>query len=433
MASRYLCIAGIGAVFILILCMCLVSLYIYRVNGLSYIQSDGTGYYSYLPSFILYKDKTMAKYVEESQGKQFLIGIQNSPLGGYFTKYPMGTALLELPFFGAAALFSTEEQRKNPFAYPFDFSVRVAALVALLAGLAVWGKGVLDFRDVGICGVFIFVLALLSTNILHYAIHDGSFSHIYSLFLFSLLIYLANKQGSCGVILLVSFVLALIFLVRFPNILYALLYLFIRPQPLLVRHVRLRWIVFGAIVFAATVSLQVVYYVLATGKFLPDTYPGEHFTFVTPQVVSFLFSVKKGLFFWHPSSLLMILISIYALFSQKQYVFVMKAMAILITFVYISSSWECWWYGYSFGQRVFVEMYPFLFFLFGYALQYIKRQRIVLVFVFACLCAHNVVVQYGYWFGTIHGDSASWEQIERAYSLFPGFMHITWYLVKMLL
>lgn len=411
---------------LLLLVMSLHSAFVLRTAQLSYVESDGTGYYSYLPAVLLDHDLRMTRYVEDNKDRRFLIGFQANPQGGYLTKYPLGTALLQLPFVAVAAALSSDGQRQDPFSPPFDLAVRLAAGCYLVLGLFFLSKSLPPGTGVGVgSGVTaLFLLGLLATNLAHYGIHEGSFSHIYSFFLFSLLVFLAGRAPSTAVHLGLGLTLALICLVRPPNLLYAGLFLALPPWPRAMESLRPGRFAAAAVVFAAVVGLQPLYWWLATGSPVIEPYPGERFNFLSPQVLPFLFSAQKGLFFWHPVLFVLFAAALYGLWRGGHARLGAKAVAIFAVFVFISASWGCWWYGYSFGQRVAVEMYPFAFALFFLAWPDIKIPVPALLGLFALLAAHNLVLQYAYWFNVIPGDSATADDVLRAYGRFPDFLKL---------
>jgi hypothetical protein len=130
-------------------------------------------------------------------------------------------------------------------------------------------------------------------------------------------------------------------------------------------------LIFGFIGFTGIISLQLIYYKIATGNFFIYSYGEEGFHFSEPHIFDFLFSYKKGLFVYTPIFGLS-LIGLHYLRQQSFYQFI-GFSAFFILLVYISSSWWQWYYGGSFSTRVFIEFIPIFMLLLAFAIQHAKH------------------------------------------------------------
>jgi hypothetical protein len=98
---------------------------------------------------------------------------------------------------------------------------------------------------------------------------------------------------------------------------------------------------------------------------------------------------------------------------------------LLPIFLYVASSWWCWWYGGSLGQRELIDIYPFMAVPLAAFLQWVfKQKKFVskiagLLFIVSILLGAFYNVQYYY--GAIHWDAMS----KKAYFNSFGRVHPT--------
>jgi hypothetical protein len=99
-----------------------------------------------------------------------------------------------------------------------------------------------------------------------------------------------------------------------------------------------------------------------------------------------LFSYRKGLFVYTPVLLLSLLGLIRLLKHGNYYLAGAWALFFLII-TYLLSSWNPWYYGASYGMRVYVEFYPVFFILFALLIENLRisYKALILVFAFACV------------------------------------------------
>src|SRR5678815_2615723 len=82
-----------------------VLIYTFRWNSPP-IRSDGVGHYLYLPAALIDHDLTLEKTVRRDFGGQRpeAAGVNRAETGRMLIKYPVGEAILLLPFFAVAHL-----------------------------------------------------------------------------------------------------------------------------------------------------------------------------------------------------------------------------------------------------------------------------------------------------------------------------------------
>lgn len=388
------------------------------------IRSDGVGYYAYLPAVIVYRDLTMAALYnipsDKLEGYQPFgpwTGINRfENTGRYLDKYGMGVAFLMLPFFLAAHCISVLcSFGEGGFGLPYQFASIASALIYFCAGVAFLYGLLRNFfsHEIVFCTLAVHIFG---TGLFHYATYDGSFSHVYSFFLVSIFLYVLYRyrehRAVCSV--LCGFLLGLIFLTRPPNIIFGLFFaLFGVAQLSDLSRVVLdrKWFEKMALfcaVFVITASPQLFYWKYITGRWLVYSYVGEGFNWWSPEFFNVLFSVRKGLFFWSP----VLLASTVGFFFMRTKVpdFFGPLVVFFPLNVYIISSWSCWWYGGSLGQRPFVESVPLFAIGLASLLAGIRSPRVrsavmMLLFAGTALAVTYMVL---YWRGVIPFDGMTW-------------------------
>ena len=181
---------------------------------------------------------------------------------------------------------------------------------------------------------------------------------------------------------------------------------------------KIKYASIGVILFFAIVSLQLIFYKLATGSFFVYSYVGEGFNFLNPHIPEILFSFKKGLFLYTPIYLLAFAGCIY-LWKKQRFMFWAWILFFLII-TYVFSSWSNWWYGGSFSSRVYIEYIPLFMVMLAMALAN-TRNRLQHNGLIAAIVILTVVCQiqtFQYRYNHIH-----WSDMDRQ-KYFEVFMRI---------
>lgn len=179
------------------------------------------------------------------------------------------------------------------------------------------------------------------------------------------------------------------------------------------------------IVLTGIVTLlpQLLYWHAATGRWFVYSYgSNEPFYWLAPQIGNFLFSVRKGLFFWSPV-LLLAIVGIFISYKRRRQLYV-GLVVFLVLIVYISSAWWSWYYGGSFGQRVAVDfMCLFAVFIASVfdRLETMKNQGngrwklfMGLVYGYCGICiVWNIWCMMAYWYRILLSDGSDWKTIRN--------------------
>lgn len=400
-----------------------------KINSkLDPIHSDGFTYYSYLPSFFIYKGLTMENVVKErtdtSSIPEDYIGIYKYENGNYIPKITMGVAVLMFPFFILAHLFeSLTNSNITGFEASYQFMVGISGLVFAGLGLIILRKILSRYFSFKITVVTI-ISILLGTNLLHYSTFDSTFSHSYSFFAFNsflLLTILWHEEQTTKRSILVGIFAGLIVLIRPTNIIFLIIFPLFNVysfKSLNAKIIFLKQYKFKIlqIIFASTLVFlpQIIYWYLTTGKPLLNSYgEGENFNFLNPQIFNVLFSIRKGFFFWTPLALICLagIIPLYKKYKE----FAAGFLVYLILHIFIISSWWSWWFGASFGHRTFVDCLAVFAFLLAALLSQIKAkmQFIVLGILVLVTTLLSLIYMRGYWNGGISQENMSWEMYQE--------------------
>jgi len=321
------------------------------------IWADAAGYYVYLPATFIYGWEANAVPIEWPD--QLGNGFEYDEKGKLRTKYPVGVALLELPFFLLAHGWASSNGNADGYSYEYHVGLWIAGLFYLILGLFFLKEFLLKRFDLKYVLITLLVL-LLGTNLYYYGLNSAGMSHIYSFFLFSLLLWLSDTIAhnvDAKRIVLFAFFAGICLMVRPTSIIYLLFLLFLNSDFLtrLSRKSLKKPLLFLSMLIAFLLPMlpQFLYWKYSTGNFIYYSYGEEGFNWLSPELVKFWFSTNNGLFSYSPV-LLFALIGI-GLMWQKNRKEAVKFTGLFLLISYVFSSWWCWWYGCSYGSRSLVE------------------------------------------------------------------------------
>ncbi len=384
------------------------------------IDGDGRGYYDYLPTLFIHKTvdfKRAFEYEKATQPLEYMGHNFHKVNDVYINKFPVGTALMILPFYLVAYIISVAVSLPaDGYSILFQYAVALAALWWLWVGVFFLRKLLKSFA-ISETTILVVVLGMiLGSNLFHYAFIDVAFSHVYSFAVITAILYSSRRvflnQGAAWVYLS-AFLFGLIVLIRPVNGLVIL------AVPLLADSftdfVKRAQEVFGSfkmipgllLMFVMGILPQLVINYLQTGSPIVYGYQGEGFNFLRPHVVDFLFGFKKGWFVYTPVMLLLIP-SFRALWKKSKFHF-WSFLLFLLILVYVFSSWWNWYYGDGFGMRPMVEYEGLLALVIALWIEELKPvARKLLMAVVVILSALNLVQTYQYSKGIIDVDSMTW-------------------------
>lgn len=391
------------------------------------IESDGAGYYLYLPQILSNNDISGTRLTDYVSNDDFvdtnirLLEIEN---GNRLNKYPIGVALMILPFYIVAETANIVffNHSVNQFESIYEIAIIFSSCFYLIVSLFFLWK-ILNKRFNNKITFYSIILLLLGTNILHYTFFDTAFSHIYAFAQFSIFLYLVDVFQSQKAKTLywinLGVILGLIIITRQSNIIIITLLIFQLLSELkqngtvdfIKMYLRKLFILllFTLLIF----SIQMCYWLAVTGHPLIYSYINELFNFLQPQIFNVLFSVHKGVFFWSPVLFFSVagIILIWKKNESDRDRLIKPIIIILLLQTYIISSWWAWSYGDSFGHRGFTEFLSLLLLPFAYFISWLftKKNRLIAILLILLIFL-NLFQMHQYWRGLINPNGMTWNE-----------------------
>ncbi|MFI5151054.1 MAG: hypothetical protein ACHQRM_15065 [Bacteroidia bacterium] len=413
--------------FILLLCTWFMVTERWNGHGGAYWKeqlntSDAKGYYAYLPECFLKQD------LSDQDPEQ--VYVNQTRYGKGVNKYFIGNALCWSPFFGGAVAYThLSGEESDGYTEAFKKSISIAALFWLGIGLFCLAE-VFKMLGIGeiIAGITL-LLITLGTNLFYYATLQPTMSHLYSFTMLCALLCFGIKYFRTGKLLYqILFLLAfsMSMLIRPVNMIWIILLL---PwlgggfRPLWQRFFRGRALLFSVLIPALFIFLQCGAWYLQTDHWFVQTYAGEGFYFLHPELFQVLFEFRKGWFIYTPIAFLA-LAGLYPLFKKDTYAGICLFLALLVH-TYLTASWWSWSFADSFGHRAFIDLYTLVAILLAYSLQFIPERiavilpklsrgliRVVFIGIGGLLLALNLVQTYQAEVEILHQNSMDWERYQ---------------------
>lgn len=360
------------------------------------IIGDAKGYYAYLPAALIYQDFSFG-FVERiehqyypadgSLGKDFLV---EQPNGTKVNKCFPGVSLFYLPFFLLAYflsfLFLLPLDGYTPL---FQWSIALAHWFYFCWGLLILDR-IFISRGIAWRQRFIGFLGLtFASNIFFYLVYDFSVAHVFGFFVCAYFIKLAiawNQIPRWSLLGWMAVILCLAVIMRPTNALFLLaLPLFVQWKQIMsfarqqITLQSLPWLQLFLVV--GILFIPLLLWKIQSGSWLVYSYGDERMNFTSPHLLDFLFSVKKGWWFWSPIMLLMTIFS--AVYFWEIQLWKSVYFMLFVLFVaYVFSCWWMWTFGGGLGQRPMIEFYPILTFgCIGFLHVFSKSRMLILVLV----------------------------------------------------
>jgi hypothetical protein len=387
----------------------------------SVIAWDVRSYYAYLPAVFIEKDHKMQFNLWDESG-DMIYWPATAPNGGHVIKTSMGMAVMYAPFFFVAhSVAEKMGYEANGFTTPYAFALMLSCVFYVFIGF-IFLRWVLlrYFKDI-IVAITLIIIGL-ATNLHWYVYMEAPMSHGYSFALFCVFLYLIEKwqeKQDWDTTIFMGLLIGLITLVRPTNGVVVILFLLYNITNL--KDIRTRAQLFlknyGKIIVMIVCILiiwlpQLLYWKSVTGNWFYYSYgSNERFFFNHPQILSVLFSFRKGWLIYTPV-MIFALIGVGMLWKTNKKYFYPTVLFLIIN-LYVVSSWWCWWYGGSFGMRALIESYAILAIPLATFLTWVAKQKLrtkIPLFVFVGVVAVlSFFHTLRYHYGTIHWDSMTTE------------------------
>ncbi len=377
------------------------------------IKSDVKGYYAYLPLVFIFDD--LAIEHPEKLGEN--VWFQEDENGVRVVKYTCGMSIMYSPFFFLAhGYVHLKGLPKDGYSSPYSFAIAMSSFFYVIIGLFFLSKLLLIyFKDIAVA--ISLIVLYLGTNLFHYTASTMTYSHSYSFSLIVVFMYFTlrwKQQPKVYSAIILGISSGLIVLIRPIDIILLLFFFFFGDKS--IQHTikqlfqKKGQTLLMLLCFFIILSPQFLYFKYISGSFLYYSYTGEKFYFLQPHLIDSVFSFRNG---WLVYSPLMSLAIIGFLFLSKMH---NRSKIIIvggfIIYYYIITSWWCWWYA-GFGNRAFINLYPFLSIPIASLLEIIFTKKIILRWVVSTFILIgvflNIFQNYQYENAAIHWDAMTKE------------------------
>lgn len=401
-----------------------------QYSKLNIIRWDASGYYAYLPSFFIYKDIKKQTYYDTFLDVHYFPAADikrygqyyHKNTGGYTNKYPMGTAIMQMPFFLVCHIIchhffpNLATGYSSYYHLSIQFSTLFYALFSLYILYSILIKHFENSTSLLTC-----IILYFGTNTLYYTLFESGMSHVYSLFIYSCVFYLSHKifieknpSGRHITLIILSMSLAIIVRPIDAMLIILPIGLFCQSSSKLqwiksnIKHLALG-ILFGSI----PILTQILYWKITSGNFIIYSYEGEYFDFLHSEFIKGVFSFRKGWFIYTPIAGIMMLSGFYMIYRKNSLSLMYPIMIFMFLYIYIVFSWHNWYYGGGFSARPLIQTYALLSFPLAYFLEKIKHRnqmtKCFLSISIILLFTLNLFQTYQYKKGIIHYDSMTRE------------------------
>lgn len=387
------------------------------------ISWDASGYYTYLPAFIIYKDVKQMKF-HDSLMHQYKFTPYNTQyklvdsFGNKTCVYTIGQAINYLPFFLIAHSLATSlGYAADGYSLPYQVSISLGALLMGLIGLYYLRKVLLEYFSEVTTSITMLIL-VFATNYLNYIIIDAGMTHCWIFSWLCILLYHTiqfykkpTTYRGIGIGAIVGFIT----IIRPTDFLCILIPLcwnlhtfsiagFKHRLAFILEHFQKYLSAF--IVGASVISIQFMYWKYTTGDWYFYSYSGEGFSWTKPHFMDYIFSYRSGWLTYTPIMYLAIF-GIYFILREKfQQVTILITLACTIWYV---TAWEIWWY----GGRAMLQSYAMWVFPLAFVVENLQKNifsRILLSFLFV------FGLSYNYWFTkNIHGGIIDYSNMTKNY------------------
>lgn len=398
------------------------------------IQWDVKQYYAYLPATFIEHDLSLSYYDEDPDFYSKWLWTVKTEKGKRAIVTSMGLSVLYSPFFLASHVYAgiSPKYEQNGYSVPYHVGLVISSWFYFILGLIFLRKGLLRFFSEKVTAITILLVGL-ATNLLFYVTHKAPMPHAYNFALIAIFFYLLmiwHERKTIKSTILLGLIAGLFTLIRPTNIIVLLaipLYGVRRFNDLKTNLTTIfsRWklllLMIGS--FVLIWIPQFLYWKYVFGRFFYFSYGdvGGTFFFDNPQIIKFLFGYGKGWFVYTPVMLLAFVGFVFLWKNFRQLFW--PAISVVLIAIYVLSSWWCWWFGGSFGQRSMIDFYALLAFPLAALLQYFSAKKLWIqiagIVLLLSLTAFNLfqIRQYNnkaihYW---LMNKEAYWENFLLSY------------------
>lgn len=332
------------------------------------IHWDIKSYYAYLPATFIYNDLSL-DFIETNPSKfNKWIWPVSTPIGKRAILTTMGVSVLYAPFFFIAHSFAlvSPNYEADGYSFPYHVALQFSTFFYFLIALWVLRKILMKYYSDAVTALTLLGIGL-GTNLFYYVGYEAPMPHGYNFMLIIFFIWFLEKwveNISIKNTIALGAISGLVALIRPTNIAILILIPLWKvaswndfKQRIFLMLNKWHYILLMALVFIAIWVPQFIYWKHVSGKIFYFSYgeAGGKFFFNNPQIWKILFSYEKGWFVYTPMMLVAVL-GIITL-AKKKIKLSLPIFIYVSVMVYVLSSWWCWWFGGSFGQRSMIDFY----------------------------------------------------------------------------
>ncbi len=341
--------------------------------------ADDAHYFMWLRSWVVDGDISFANDVAETpylerSAKETILSQPLTETGLVINKFPVGWAVLSLPFYLIAHWIAPlTPWPADGFSPPYQIAIWLGQILIAGYGFYLLSRILRRWFSIDIC-IAAIALTWLNSPMVYYQSARISMVHNVVFVLACLVWWFAIKikehfengeiegQAVCNRLLLLmtfgaSFHAGLLVICR-PS---SLVYLILPISMILAAMIRYNrnpslflWMVTAAISGAFLGAFpQLLAWKHLYGQWIYYSYQGEGFHWFSPQILASLFSPHHGWFNWHPVLLIGLLALIIASIRGK---FPKSWMVTGLLIIWINASWHMFYFGSAFGGRAYEFM-----------------------------------------------------------------------------
>lgn len=348
---------------------------------------DPWGYYAHLPAFFIHHDLDNCQKTLDASQEVWPDARKTLPLtdiGRPCNKYPIGVAVLLLPFFLIGHSYALiNGLPTGGFNAPYALSCQLGVIFYVLWGLYVLFGILRRYFSLSVTILLIIALAL-ATNLYYFTTYNNMMAHALLFALYCFLLQAihnfednpANYRRAAAI----GLATGLITLTRLSEVVVVLIPLLwgVYSWPTLQRRGRFlvqhwRALIVASMIMAIVLLPQAAYYKFVSGHWWYYAYTGEYFDFRHPRILDGLISYTNGWLVYTP----IMLFALWGIFQLRR--FVSPALGPIVVFlplhIFITYSWWCWNYINGLGSRPMVETYPLMAFPLGAFFSWLSIKR----------------------------------------------------------
>lgn len=392
---------------------------------------DMAGYYQYLSSSFIYNDMGDGSYTAVTREHyrpdiDSHYGLIPAPNGHKVIKYTLGLSLFYAPgFFVAHTIAMLQDSPADGYASGYQKALALVCLIYAMLGLWMLRKVLGHFFEDTTVALTVLSIGL-ATNFFNYATYESPTSHGTLFMLNAGLLLLARRWLSTfrwRDAVLIGITLGLAGLVRVTEVWMVLVpalwgltsWEALRNRRQQLWQYRNQVLVMGLLV-VSLLSLQSWFWHSVGGAWFIDSYPGEKFNFKHPNLLLGLFSPRKGWLIYTP---IMALAIAGVLLMRRQVKEALPVVLVMLPLVlYVTFSWEEWWYGGGFSARPLIGIYPLLALPLASFFDWCRRSDGLLrsaAFILLVCIVLNLTQTWQYHLGILHWSDTTWEMYRERF------------------